>query len=65
MSKKLKAAMVKKVDLAVVTLLSRLTDFQLQSQDREYLDILEDLREHICNFNPEPKDKENGKEETR
>lgn len=39
-----------KIDLAIRSLLGRLTDFQLQSNDPEFLDVSEDLRHHIVEF---------------
>jgi len=49
MSKKLD----KKKDLIITSILARITDFQLQSQDKELFDWVEELREYLCNFGGE------------
>ena len=50
----MKAAERKKRDLVIVSLLSRLTDFQLQSNlDQSFMDWCEDLREYLVEFNLE------------
>jgi hypothetical protein len=45
-----KASPKRKMNLVVTSLLSRLTDFQLQSNDKFMEDYCEDLRECIVNF---------------
>lgn len=40
----------KKKDLITVTLLARITDFQLHSNDKELFNFGEELREVIVNF---------------
>lgn len=51
MAKKKTKAIDKKIDLVVTALLSRLTDFQLQSNlDDELLNELEELREYLVQY---------------
>ena len=45
-----KAQLKKKIDLVVTSALSRITDFQLHSQDDDLSDAIEDLREYISNY---------------
>ena len=56
--------MAKKIDkyeLVIRDLLARITNYQLQSMDNNYLDNLEDLREEIVQWDY----KRHGKENTR
>lgn len=40
-----------KYDLVIISILARITDFQLQSNDEKFNDWIEELREYIVNFN--------------
>lgn len=50
--KKKKNDMTKKVDLVKISILQRITNFQLQTQDDDFFHILEDMREVIVDFEP-------------
>jgi hypothetical protein len=39
-----------KRNLVIVALLARLTDFQLMSQDKDYFNWMEELRQYIVDF---------------
>jgi hypothetical protein len=52
----------KKKNLVMTSLLSRITDFQLQSQDAEFFDWIEDLRGALVDFSENKLIKEELKE---
>jgi hypothetical protein len=54
---KRKSALEKKLDLVIFAALSRITDFQMQSMDDEFMDAVEDFREYISNYNYKPGEK--------
>lgn len=51
--RKIEKEIEKKVGLVFSAMLSRITDFQLHSNDDDFFNIVEDLREEIINLEKE------------